>query len=225
MVVELGAAANAALVLIGDKLGLYRTLAEHGPMNAEELAEKTSTHERYIREWLSAQAASGYIDYDEAADKFSVTPEQAAVFADPESPVNMAGGFYSLAAVFADEPKLTRAFQSGDGVGWGDHSECLFCGTERFFRPGYKAHLVDEWLPALKDVTAKLTDGARVADVGCGHGASTIIMADTYQNSNFVGIDFHEASINHAKKLPTARAICASRLHVLRTMPAPTSIW
>ena len=200
MVVELGAAANAALVLIGDKLGLYRALAEHGPMNAEELAEKTSTHERYIREWLSAQAASGYIDYDEAADKFSVTPEQAAVFADPESPVNMAGGFYSLAAVFADEPKLTRAFQSGDGVGWGDHSECLFCGTERFFRPGYKAHLVDEWLPALKDVTAKLTDGARVADVGCGHGASTIIMADTYQNSNFVGIDFHEASINHAKK-------------------------
>ena len=200
MVVELGAAANAALVLIGDKLGLYRALAEHGPMNAEELAEKTSTHERYIREWLSAQAASGYIDYDETADKFSVTPEQAAVFADPESPVNMAGGFYSLAAVFADEPKLTRAFQSGDGVGWGDHSECLFCGTERFFRPGYKAHLVDEWLPALKDVTAKLTDGARVADVGCGHGASTIIMADTYQNSNFVGIDFHEASINHAKK-------------------------
>jgi 2-polyprenyl-3-methyl-5-hydroxy-6-metoxy-1,4-benzoquinol methylase len=169
-------------------------------MNAEELAEKTSTHERYIREWLSAQAASGYIDYDETADKFSVTPEQAAVFADPESPVNMAGGFYSLAAVFADEPKLTRAFQSGDGVGWGDHSECLFCGTERFFRPGYKAHLVDEWLPALKDVTAKLTDGARVADVGCGHGASTIIMADTYRNSNFVGIDFHEASINHAKK-------------------------
>jgi 2-polyprenyl-3-methyl-5-hydroxy-6-metoxy-1,4-benzoquinol methylase len=200
MVVELGAAANAALVLIGDKLGLYRALAEHGPMNAEELAEKTSTHERYIREWLSAQAASGYIDYDETADKFSVTPEQAAVFADPESPVNMAGGFYSLAAVFADEPKLTRAFQSGDGVGWGDHSECLFCGTERFFRPGYKAHLVDEWLPALKDVTAKLTDGARVADVGCGHGASTIIMADTYRNSNFVGIDFHEASINHAKK-------------------------
>lgn len=200
MVVELGAAANAALVLIGDKLGLYRALAEHGPMNAEKLAEKTSTHERYIREWLSAQAASGYIDYDETADKFSVTPEQAAVFADPESPVNMAGGFYSLAAVFADEPKLTRAFQSGDGVGWGDHSECLFCGTERFFRPGYKAHLVDEWLPALKDVTAKLTDGARVADVGCGHGASTIIMADTYRNSDFVGIDFHEASINHAKK-------------------------
>ena len=200
MVVELGAAANAALVLIGDKLGLYRALAEHGPMNAEELAEKTSTHERYIREWLSAQAASGYIDYDETADKFSVTPEQAAVFADPESPVNMAGGFYSLAAVFADEPKLARAFQSGDGVGWGDHSECLFCGTERFFRPGYKAHLVDEWLPALKDVTAKLTDGARVADVGCGHGASTIIMADTYRNSDFVGIDFHEASINHAKK-------------------------
>lgn len=199
MVQELGAAANAALVLVGDKLGLYRALAQHGPLNAQGLAEKTGTHERYVREWLSSQAASGYIDHDERAGTFSMTPEQAAVLADPESAVNMTGGFYSLAAVFADEPKLTRAFQSGDGIGWGDHNDCLFCGTERFFRPGYKAHLVDEWLPALDGVTAKLASGAKVADVGCGHGTSTIIMADAFPHSDFIGIDLHEASIAHAR--------------------------
>jgi SAM-dependent methyltransferase len=199
MVGDLGAAANAALVLVGDKVGLYRALAEHGPLDSQGLAGKTGTHERYVREWLSAMAASGYVDYDETAGTFSLTPEQAAVLADPDSPVNMTGGFYSLAAVFADEPKLTRAFQSGDGVGWGDHSECLFCGTERFFRPGYKAHLVDEWLPALDGVADKLAAGAKIADVGCGHGASTIIMADACPNSSFIGIDFHEPSIDHAR--------------------------
>jgi SAM-dependent methyltransferase len=200
MVQELGAAANAALVLVGDKLGLYRVLAEQGPLSAKSLAEKTGTHERYIREWLSAQAASNFIEHDASAGTFSMTPEQAAVFADPDSPVNMTGGFYSLAAVFADEPKLTSAFQSGDGVGWGDHSDCLFCGTERFFRPGYKAHLVDEWLPALDGVADKLVSGGKVADVGCGHGASTIIMADAFPQSDFVGIDFHPASIDHARE-------------------------
>jgi len=200
MVQELGAAANASLVLVGDKLGLYRALSEHGRMNAQQLAEKTGTHERYVREWLSSQAASGFIDYDSAKGKFSMSPEQAAVFADPDSPVNMTGGFYSLAAVFADEPKLTQAFKSGAGVGWGDHDSCLFCGTERFFRPGYKAHLVTEWLPALDGVSDKLAAGADVADVGCGHGASTIIMAEAFPRSNFVGIDFHRESIDHARK-------------------------
>lgn len=200
MVQELGAAANAALVLVGDKLGLYRVLAEQGPLSAKSLAKKTGTHERYIREWLSAQAASNFIEHNASAGTFSMTPEQAAVFADPDSPVNMTGGFYSLAAVFADEPKLTSAFQSGDGVGWGDHSDCLFCGTERFFRPGYKAHLVDEWLPALDGVADKLVSGSKVADVGCGHGASTIIMADAFPQSDFLGIDFHPASIDHARE-------------------------
>jgi len=208
MVNELGAAANAALVLVGDKLGLYRALAG-AALTSAALAEKTNSHERYVREWLSAQAASGFVSYDAGAETFTLSPEQAAVFADGESPVNMTGGFYSLAAVFADEPKLTQAFKTGKGVGWGEHCNCLFCGVERFFRPGYKAHLVAEWLPALDGVVAKLEHGARVADVGCGHGASTLIMAKAFPHSEFVGIDFHAASIAHAREhaggLPNAR--------------------
>jgi SAM-dependent methyltransferase len=198
MVNELGAAANAALVLVGDKLGLYRALAGGG-LTSAALAARTGTHERYVREWLCAQAASGFVTYDAEAQTFVLSPEQAAVFADEESPVNMTGGFYSLAAVFADEPKLTQAFQTGRGVGWGEHCNCLFCGVERFFRPGYKAHLVAEWLPALDGVLAKLKRGAKVADVGCGHGASTLIMAKAFPNSTFVGIDFHAASVAHAR--------------------------
>ena len=209
MVTELGAAANAALVLIGDKLGLYRALHEHGPLTSVALAEKTQTHERYVREWLAAQAASGFMTYDPGTQTFALSPEQAAVFADPDSPVNMTGGFYSLAAVFADEPRLTAAFKTGEGVGWGEHCNCLFCGTERFFRPGYKAHLVSEWLPALDNVVARLTSGARVADVGCGHGASTAIMAEAFPNSQFVGFDFHGPSIDRAREqashLPNVR--------------------
>jgi SAM-dependent methyltransferase len=200
MVSELGAAANAALVLTGDKLGLYRALAEGGPMTSAGLADKTGTHERYLREWLSSQAASGFVTYDARAETFALSPEQAAVFADEDSPVNMTGGFYSLTAVFADEPKLTEAFKTGKGVGWGERCNCLFCGVERFFRPGYRAHLVNEWLPALDGVVDKLKRGAKVADVGCGHGASTIIMAAEFPESEFVGIDFHEASIAHARE-------------------------
>lgn len=200
MVKELGAAANATLVIIGDKLGLYQALAERGPVTPDQLAEATSTSPRYLREWLSAQAASGYIEYDAKAGAFHLTPEQAAIFADTESPVYMAGGFQSLIAAFADEPKLTEAFKTGKGIGWGDHCNCLFCGTERFFRPGYKAHLVPEWLPALDGVIAKLESGARVADVGCGHGASTMIMAEAFPNSEFIGFDFHGPSIEHARR-------------------------
>ena len=188
MVTELGAAANAALVLLGDKLGLYRALAAKGALTSQLLARETGTHERYVREWLSAQAASGFVTYDAATKTFTLSPEQAAVFADDDSPVNMTGGFHSLAAVFADEPRLTAAFKSGEGVGWGEHCNCLFCGTEHFFRPGYKAHLVADWLPALDDVVDKLKRGARIADIGCGHGASTVIMAAAFPNSDFVGI-------------------------------------
>ncbi len=202
MVNELGAAVNASLVLIGDRLGLYRSLASDGPLTPEELATETGTHARYVREWLSSQAASGFISYDAASGTFFMSPEQAAVLADEDSPVNMMGGFYSLAAVYADEPKLASAFRSGDGVGWGEHNQCLFCGTERFFRPGYKANLVSHWLPALDGVVARLEAGARVADVGCGRGASTIVMGEAFPNSEFVGIDFHDKSIEHASAAP-----------------------
>lgn len=198
VVSELGAAANAALVIAGDRLGLYRALAAGGAMTSAELAARTGTHERYIREWLAAQAASGFVTYENGT--FRLTPEQTAVLADEQSPFNMAGGFTSLAAVYADEPKLEAAFKSGRGLGWGDHCDCLFCGTERFFRPGYRAHLVAEWLPALDGVVEKLEKGARVADIGCGHGASTAIMAEAFPRSEFIGVDFHEPSIAEARK-------------------------
>jgi 2-polyprenyl-3-methyl-5-hydroxy-6-metoxy-1,4-benzoquinol methylase len=200
MVSEMGAAANAALVLLGDRLGLFRALADHGPMTSDQLAARTGTRERYVREWLSSQAASGYVSYDASGEKFFLSPEQAAVLADEDSPVNMAGGFQSLAAVFADEPKLEQAFRSGSGIGWGEHCNCLFCGTERFFRPGYKAHLVSEWLPALgSSVMSRLEQGARVADVGCGHGASTVLMAESFPKSILRGFDFHGPSVEAAR--------------------------
>jgi SAM-dependent methyltransferase len=199
MVTELGAAANGALVILGDQLGLYDSLNRHGPLGAEQLARWTGTRERYVREWLAAQAASGYVSFDEASGTFWMTPEQAAVLADENSPVFMAGGFSSIAAIYAGEPKLAEAFKTGEGIGWGEHCSCLFCGTERFFRPGYRAHLVDEWLPALDGVVAKLERGARVVDVGCGHGASTVIMAEAFPHSEFIGIDFHAPSIEHAR--------------------------
>jgi SAM-dependent methyltransferase len=197
---ELGAAANAALVLIDDKLRLFQALGEaREGLTVEELAKRTSLHERYLREWISAQAASGFVTYEEATERFSLTPEQKAVFADEDSPVLMTGGFHTLAAVFANEPRLANAFEAGNGIGWGDHCTCLFCGTERFFRPGYKAHLVSEWLPALDGVVERLERGILVADVGCGHGASTAIMAEAFPNSEFIGFDFHEASIRVAR--------------------------
>lgn len=196
---ELGAAANGALVMIGDKLGLFKALA-NGSLTSAALAEATGAHERYVREWLCAQAASGFVTYDPEGAAFRLTPEQAAVFADEDSPVFMGGGFMALAAIYADEPKLAEAFRTGDGIGWGERCNCLFCGTERFFRPGYKAHLVAEWLPALDGVVDKLRAGAGVADVGCGHGASTLIMADAFPKSCFLGIDFHDGSIAEARK-------------------------
>jgi SAM-dependent methyltransferase len=204
VVTELGAASNAALVILGDKLGLFRTLSE-GPMTSAELAGKTGTHERHVREWLSAQTASGFVSYDADADKFSMSPEQSAVFADEDSPVLMVGGFSLLSAVYHDEPKLGEAFKTGKGMHWGEHHNCLFCGVERFFRTGYRAHLVAEWLPALEGVVEKLERGAKVADVGCGHGASTILMADAFPNSEFIGIDYHAQSIEHAREHANGR--------------------
>ncbi len=200
MVGDLGAAANAPLMLIGDKLGLYKALAATGPLSSTALAKQTGTAERFVREWLAAQAASGYIDYDAANDLYAIAPEQAMVLADDESPVFLAGLFESLYAMMVAEPKIREAFRTGKGVGWHEHHPCLFSGTERFFRTGYRAHLVQEWLPALDGVVGKLERGATVADIGCGHGASTIIMAQAFPNSRFVGFDYHDASIARANE-------------------------
>jgi SAM-dependent methyltransferase len=169
-------------------------------LTTEKLADRTGTTERYVREWCAAQASSGYIEYDPESNAFTMSPEQQAVFADGDSPACMTGGYYAISSLFTDEPKITHAFQTGEGVAWGDHSECLFCGTEKFFRPGYMANLVAEWLPALDGVVEKLERGAKVADVGCGRGASTLVMAKAFPRSSFIGFDFHEASVQHANE-------------------------
>ena len=200
MLVDVGAAIGASLMLIGDKLGLYKALARGGPMTSAELANATSTTERYVREWLAAQAAAGYVDYDSSSAKFSMSPEQAMVFADEESPVFMGAVGDLVAATILDEPKISQAFRTGKGVGWNERSTCLFCGTARFFRTSYKHHLVQEWLPALEGVIAKLEVGAMVADVGCGHGISTMLMAQAFPRSRFYGFDYHEGSIVAARQ-------------------------
>jgi ubiquinone/menaquinone biosynthesis C-methylase UbiE len=200
MLNDLGAAATGSLVLLGDRLGLYEALWKHGPCTSTEFASTTGLHERHLREWLCAQAAAQYIEYDATNETFSLTPEQAAVFADPSSPAAMVGGFYTIGSSYLDEPKIAESFRTGKGVPWGDHSACLFCGTARFFRPGYEANLVSNWLPALDGVVEKLKKGVRVADVGCGHGISTFIMARAFPNSEFVGYDLHPESIEASNK-------------------------
>lgn len=196
---DLGAAASGALVLLGDRLGLYGALAEAGPLDSVGLARRTGTAERYVREWLAAQAASGYIGYDAESGRYALSPEQAAVFADPDHPAFASGAFESVAALWRDEPKVAAAFRSGTGVGWEQRNPCLFNGTARFFRPAYRSHLVDAWLPALDGVCAKLERGALIADVGCGHGLSTLLMARAFPNSSFLGFDLHGPSIDRAR--------------------------
>lgn len=211
---DLGATANAALVIVGDRLGLYRALAESGPATSQELAQKTGTHERYIREWLAAQAASGYVSYDPATKRFRMSTEQAMLFADENSPVYMAGGFYSAASAVNDERKLTEAFRTGRGIPWGDHHDCLFCGTEKFFRPSYAGNLVQSWIPSLTGMHAKLQAGAMVADLGCGHGCSTVLMAKAYPASTFVGFDNHALSIERARKIAAEQDLTNVRFEV-----------
>ncbi|MGI9244366.1 MAG: methyltransferase domain-containing protein [Verrucomicrobiales bacterium] len=200
MVGDMGAAVSGSLVVLGDRVGIYRALAKAGPCTETELAEASGLDARYLREWLSNQAASGYVSYDAASNRFYLSPEQVAVFADPDSPVSMIGGYYALASTYHDEPMIAKAFESGDGIPWQDHHDCLFCGTEKFFRPGYAANLTSSWIPSLDGVGEKLAaGGARVADVGCGYGASTIIMAQAFPESEFVGFDLHGASLEHAR--------------------------
>ncbi len=199
MVGDLGAIGTGALVVLGDRLGLFRAMRAGGQLTAGELAARTGTHERYIREWLSGQAAAGYVEYDPGSDRFWLGREQALVFADEDSPAFMAGAFEVMASLWIDEPKVAEVFRTGKGLGWHDHSACLFRGTERFFRPGYNANLVGSWLPALDGVVEKLQRGARVADVGCGHGASSVLMARAFPRSHFTGFDYHAPSIERAR--------------------------
>ena len=194
---DLGAAAHAGMVVIGDKLGLYKALALR-PMTSVELAATTSTDERYVREWLASQAAGGYVTYDEPTHTFLLSEEQAFTLADEDSPAYLPGAFELALGALAAVPRITDAFRSGAGMPWGEHAPGVFCGTEKFFRSGYVAHLVGEWIPALDGVQAKLEQGARVADVGCGKGASTLLMAQAFPNSKFFGFDYHPQSITDA---------------------------
>lgn len=198
-VTDLGAAVHAGMVVIGEKLGLYKALAD-GPMSSAQLAAKTKTDERYVREWLSSQAAGNYVTYDERANKFSLSEEQAFALANEDSPAYLPGAFELALGSLAAVPKMTEAFRTGEGMGWHEHVEGVFHGCEKFFRPGYAANLVSTWIPALDDVQEKLEAGARVADVGCGKGASTILMAKAFPKSQFFGFDYHPESIEAARE-------------------------
>ncbi len=220
---DLGGAVSVPLVRIGDALGLYRTIAEIGPATAEEVAAAAGCAPRYVREWLSAQAASGYVTH--ARGRFSLSPVQAAVFADPDGPVNLVGAFDTAAAMVENQPKVQAAFRSGRGVAWGDQAGCLFCAVARMFRPGYVNALTQEWLPALDGAVERLTAGARVADVGCGHGVSTILMAQAYPASTFVGYDFHEGSIAEARAHALAHGVGNVRFEVARAQDFPGTDW
>jgi SAM-dependent methyltransferase len=204
---DLGTAMHLPTVLVGDRLGLYRAMADGEPVSPADLAERTGTNERYVTEWLAAQAAAAYVDYEPDAGTFRLPPEHAALLIDQGAPVFIPGAFQLAASGVKDEPLITEAFRTGEGVAWHDHHPDLFVGCERFFRPGYAAHLVDEWLPALDGVEVKLRAGARVADVGCGHGASTLIMAKAFPESSFVGFDYHDASIEAARRSADAAGL------------------
>ena len=200
VVTDLSAAFSGVLVNVGRKLGLYKTMAAIGPCTSAELAEATGIRERYAREWLANQAAGGYVDYNPEKQTYAIPPAQAMVLAHEESPVFMAPAFEVAASFWLDEDKIVEIFRSGEGLGWHAHNHRLFCGTESFFRAGYRAHLVSQWLPALDGIAERLKRGARVADIGCGHGASTIVMAQAFPNSSFIGLDYHDASIVTARK-------------------------
>ena len=197
---EVGATLNTALVVMGDKLGLYQALAAGGAQAPAELAERTGTAERYVREWLNAQAAGGYLSYDPDSGRYTLPPEQAVALTDATSPAYLPGFFQIALGSLLDSPKITDAARSGAGYGWHEHGHDVHEGCERFFRPGYNANLTSAWLPALEGVVARLEAGATVADVGCGHGASTILMAQAYPNSRFTGTDYHDGSIATARE-------------------------
>jgi SAM-dependent methyltransferase len=203
---DFGSVLVSALIVVGDRLGLFRAMADGQPVTSQSLAARTNTHERNVREWLNALSAAGYVDYD-GDGQYRLAPEQALLFTVDDSPAFVMGGFQVVTAAAKADEKLTAAFGHGNGIGWHEHHHDLFTGTERFFRPGYRANLVDSWIPALEGVDAKLRAGAKVADVGCGHGASTIIMAEAYPNSRFFGFDYHAPSIAEARTTATRAGV------------------
>ena len=204
---DFGASMSSALAYIGTKLGLYEALADSDGLTPAELAQKTNTNERYIREWLVNQASGEYVHYDPASGKYSMLPEQAVALTDESSPFYVGGGFYVVKALINAQPRIADHFKNGGGMLWGEHDPDMFVGTEKFFRPGYTAHLVNSWIPSLTGIESKLESGAKVADVGCGHGASTIIMAKAYPNSTFYGFDNHESSIEYARSKAQAEGV------------------
>ena len=210
---DMGAAMSASLILLGDRLGLYKALAAQ-PLTSTQLAEKTGTVERYVREWLANQAAGGYVQFDADDGTWSLSPEQAACLADPNGPVDIPGAYNIIEAVFHVLDRTTENFRTGAGLEWGDHHPCLFAGTGRFFRAGYNANLVGSWLPALDGAVERLETGAKVADVGCGHGASTVLMAQTYPNSTFVGYDYHAESVRVAAERAAEAGVPNARFEV-----------
>jgi len=221
-IVDMGAAMHAALVVIGDKLGLYRAMAGAGPITSVELATKTHTSERYVREWLNANAASGFVTYDPVTKQFELPPEQAFAL----TTLDLPGAFHIISSCFRDEPKITQAFRTGEGVGWHEHDANLYFGTERFFRPNYENNLLSSWLPAMEGMTDKLTKGATVADVGCGHGASTMLMAKAFPKSRFCGFDYHSGSIEYARHVAGRDGLLdqiSFEVASAKTYPAPSA--
>lgn len=210
---DFGAAVSAVLMLIGDELGLYRELAK-GKLTPAELAQRTGTTERYVREWLGNQAAGGYVDYDAKSDSYFLNEEQALCLTDPKGPVDLPGAYMLVQDLFHVRARAVENFRTGRGMEWGEHHQCLFHGTERFFRASYNANLLDSWLPALDGVVEKLKRGGRGADVGCGHGASTILMAKAFPNAEFIGYDYHSPSIEVARERAQASNVRNARFEV-----------
>lgn len=204
---DMGAAMHAVLIVLGDKLGLYKAMGDGKPVTSAELASRTGTSERYVREWLNANAASGYVTYDATTTEYTLPPEQALALAVENSPAFLPGAFQIISSCFNDQAKIENAFRSGKGVGWHEHHHDLFHGTERFFRPGYIANLISQWIPALDGVEEKLKQGAKVADIGCGLGSSTILMAKAYPKSEFFGFDYHNKSVDLARQEAKREAV------------------